>query len=40
MNHRLNLIFNRNIQGIIGINNSLFAWTKGDFLHFKRTNYE
>ena len=35
MNHRLNLIFNRNIQGIIGINNSLFVWTRGDFLHFK-----
>ena len=25
MNHKLNLIFNRNIQGIIGINNGLFA---------------
>ena len=28
MNHKLNLIFNRNIQGIIGINNGLFVWTK------------
>lgn len=35
MEYNLNLIFNRNIQGIIGINNGLFAWTKIDFLHFK-----
>ena len=33
--YKLNLIFNRNTQGIIGINNGLLCWTRGDFLHFK-----
>ena len=35
MDYNLNLIFNRNIQGIIGINNDLLTWTRDDFLHFK-----
>ena len=35
MDCKINLIFNRNIQGIIGVNNGLFAGFKDDFLHFK-----
>ena len=35
MDFKLNLIFNRNIQGIIGLNNELFAGFRDDFLHFK-----
>ena len=35
MDTKLNLIFNRNIQGIIGINNQLFSAFKDDFIHFK-----
>lgn len=33
--YKLNLIFNRNSQDIIGINNGLLTWTRDDFLHFK-----
>ena len=33
--YKINLIFNRNTQGIIGINNGLLCWTRDDFLHFK-----
>ena len=33
--YNLNLIFNRNVQGIIGINNGLFTGISEDFLHFK-----
>ena len=33
--YKLNLIFNRNIQGIIGINNDLFTGITKDFEHFK-----
>ena len=33
--YKLNLIFNRNIQGIIGINNELFTGISEDFAHFK-----
>ena len=34
-NYKLNLIFNRSIQGIIGINNTLFTGINEDFAHFK-----
>lgn len=33
--YKLNLIFNRNVQGIIGINNNLFTGISEDFAHFK-----
>ena len=33
--YKLNLIFNRSIQGIIGVNNSLFTGINEDFEHFK-----
>jgi thymidylate synthase len=33
--YKLNLIFNRSIQGIIGVNNSLFTGINEDFGHFK-----
>ena len=33
--YNLNLIFNRNVQGIIGINNDLFTGIGEDFIHFK-----
>ena len=33
--YNLNLIFNRSIQGIIGINNDLFTGITEDFAHFK-----
>ena len=35
MDCKINLIFNRNIQGIIGVNNGLFAGFKDQFLHLK-----
>ena len=33
--YNLNLIFNRNSQGIIGINNELLTHIKEDLQHFK-----
>jgi thymidylate synthase len=33
--YNLNLIFNRSVQGIIGINNDLFTGISEDFSHFK-----
>ena len=33
--YKLNLIFNRSVQGIIGINNDLFTGISEDFEHFK-----
>ena len=33
--YKLNLIFNRSSQGIIGVNNKLFTGINEDFTHFK-----